>query len=185
MTDLELLQRFRSGDESAFHQLVDRYAEYLFGVACSLTGNAADAEDVVQETFAGAFRGAGSFREAASIKTWLLRILMRQCARIYRSAWKRRVIPLHDEQSMNGDGTSRADQAVSVPPQQTQVDHRVDVMEMLQTLSPEHREVIVLRELEGLSYSEMATALGVPQGTVESRLHRARSELREKYRGYM
>jgi RNA polymerase sigma-70 factor, ECF subfamily len=181
MTDLELLRRFRSGDEAAFHELVDRHANYLYGVAYSLTGNAADAEDVVQETFAGAFRGAGSFREAASIKTWLLRILMRQAARSFRSSWKRKVISLHDgpEQAMEEDGN------LAVMPEQDQVDHRTDVLAMLRTLSPEHREVIVLRELEGMSYGEIAAAIGVPQGTVESRLYRARQDLRERFKGYL
>ena len=182
MTDLELLQRFRHGDDAAFHELVDRHAEYLYGVAFSLVGNAADAEDVVQETFAGAFKGASGFREAASIKTWLLRILMRQSARRRRDRWKHKVIPLGNgmEQAMDRDEPN-----LSLAPQQEQVDHRVDVMEMLEALSPEHREVIVLRELEGLTYGEMAAALSVPQGTVESRLHRVRQELRERFKGYL
>jgi len=184
MTDLELLRRFKHGDEAAFHELVDRYADYLYGVAWSLVGHAADAEDIVQETFAGAFRGAAGFREAASIKTWLLRILMRQCARSRRSAWKRRVFSFSDRPESSTDGETAAPDALSAPPQQ-QVEHRVDVVQMLETLSPEHREVLVLRELEGMSYAEIAATLRVPQGTVESRLYRARQELRERFKGYL
>ena len=74
---------------------------------------------------------------------------------------------------------------LAVMPEQVQVDHRTDVTAMLKTLSAEHREVIVLRELEGMSYGEIAAALGVPQGTVESRLYRARQELRERFKGYL
>ncbi len=181
MTDLELLQRFRSGDEAAFHELVNRHADYLYGVACCLCGNSADAEDVVQETFAGAFKGAAGFRGASSVKTWLTRILVRQVARIRRDNWKRKVFPI-------GDGLEQivdSDSSLAVLPAQREVDDRMDVMAMLQELSAEHREVIVLRELQGMSYGEIAESLGVPQGTVESRLHRARQELRQRFKDYL
>ena len=75
-TDSELVRRARHGDEAAFHELVDRYAGVLFGLAFSLVGHAADAEDVVQETFSGAFRGLRAFRGFSSVKTWLIRILI-------------------------------------------------------------------------------------------------------------
>jgi RNA polymerase sigma-70 factor, ECF subfamily len=64
------------------------------------------------------------------------------------------------------------------------VDHRIDIAAVLQTLSVEHREILVLREMQGLSYGEIAEALGIPQGTVESRLHRARAEVRRRLQGY-
>ncbi|MGE5609962.1 MAG: RNA polymerase sigma factor [Bacillota bacterium] len=177
--DIELLGRIRQGDKSAFHELVDRYAGQLFGVAYSLLGNAADAEDAVQETFAGAFKGLSSFRGQASVKTWLLRILARQVAGCRRSNVRQRRI-LVEAQDSSPDNT----QYTAASPE-VGVDQRLDVMSMLQTLSPEHRDVVVLREFEGLSYGEMAEALGVPQGTVESRLHRARQELRQRFKEYL
>jgi RNA polymerase sigma-70 factor (ECF subfamily) len=73
----------------------------------------------------------------------------------------------------------------SQPSAQGGTEARLDLASMLETLSPEHRQVIVLREVEGLSYEEMAATLGVPRGTVESRLHRARAELRQRFAGYL
>jgi RNA polymerase sigma-70 factor, ECF subfamily len=176
--DLELVRRARRGDEAAFHMLVDRYGQELYGLAWSLTGNQADAEDVVQETFAGAFRALGAFEERASVKTWLVRILVRQAARIHRSKGNRKVFSL--------DGFPDPDAvAVDRTPQVDGLDARMDVAAMLDGLSEEHREVIVLRELEGMSYEEIAETLRVPRGTVESRLFRARQVLKERLKGYL
>ena len=177
-SDNELLHRVRQGDTEAFHGLVERYAQYLYRVAYSLVGNAADAEDVLQETFAGAFKSAAGFRQQASVKTWLVRILIRQAARFRRSAGHR---PL----SMHGAAGEAEAGRLSVPSPSAAVDRRLDVAEVLQTLSLEHREVLVLREFEQLSYEEMAQTLGVPPGTVESRLYRARQALKEKLKGYL
>jgi RNA polymerase sigma-70 factor (ECF subfamily) len=175
-----LVRSLQNGEPEAFHTLVDRYGARLFSAACALVGNATDAEDVVQETLAGAIKAAKNFRGEASLKTWLLRILMRQAASLRRSRKKWRLIPTEDpdspEETSYDGGTTPGPTAA--------VDSRLDVTEMLKTLSPEHREVIVLRELEGLSYDEMAQAMGVPQGTVESRLFRARQELKRRFERY-
>ena len=83
-TDFELVRLARKGDAAAFHGLVDRHARFLYSLALSLTSSAADAEDLVQETLAGAFRGLASFEGRSSLKTWLARILVRQNARRHR-----------------------------------------------------------------------------------------------------
>lgn len=180
-SDAELLRSVGRGSESAFLTLVERYADHLFGLAFSLTANAADAEDVVQETFTAMLKGSTGFRHEASVKTWLVRIAVKQSALAKRRRAREKVIP------MNQNSVPAAPEAegLAVNSAATAVDASVDVMHMLQTLSEEHRQVIVLRELEGMSYDEMAHTLGVPQGTVESRLHRARRELRERYREYL
>lgn len=174
--DHAVMQRVRSGDSAAFHDLVDRYAGRLYSAAYALVGNAADAEDVVQETLAGAFTSARSFRGEASVKTWLLKILVRQAARNRRSRKRWRFLSLSI-----GTESSPGDTGPAVSGNQSEAESKLDVPEMLQVLSAEHREVIVLRELQGMSYEEMAQTLGVPRGTVESRLHRARRELKEKF----
>jgi RNA polymerase sigma-70 factor (ECF subfamily) len=180
-TDAELVRRARQGDETAFHELVDRYAAELYGLARWFVGNAADAEDVLQETFAGAFRHLRSFEGRSSVKTWLNRILVRQAARHHRSRARQRTVPLR--------GLSDGSQAVlggheaEAPADDN--DLRLDVLNLLDTLSPEHREVVVLRELQGMSYSEIAEVVGIPEGTVESRLFRARRELRERLKDYL
>jgi RNA polymerase sigma-70 factor, ECF subfamily len=182
-TETELIRKLRQGDPLAFHRLVDAYANRLYGLAYSLLGNAEDAEDVVQETLGGAFRSIGSFQQRASLWTWLAKILVRQVARVHRS----RGSPMR----MMPTGTGAADdsrvdvtEARTELPAAVQVDARVDVATALASLSEEHRQVIVLRELQHLSYGEISDMLAIPLGTVESRLFRARAELRLKLRDW-
>jgi len=165
-TDLELVRDARNGDMEAFHRLVDRHANYLYGLALSLLDGPADAEDAVQETLKGAFGGLRGFREESSVKTWLTRILIRQVAYARkRRRWLRLFRPLEaSPEPIRAAGTEQSNV-------------RLDVRAAVLALRQEYREVITLRELEGFSYQEIAQALGIPQGTVESRLFRARREL--------
>jgi RNA polymerase sigma-70 factor (ECF subfamily) len=172
--DVELLRRIGHGDQDAFRELVSRHSRYLYGIASSLTGNSADAEDVVQETFVAVINS--KFRGESAVRTWLVQILIRRAAMLRRS--KRRATS-----SLTTD--VRSDVAATPDRSSGGSDARLDLAVMLEALSVEHRQVIVLREIEGMSYEEMATALGVPRGTVESRLHRARNELRERFKGYL
>ena len=187
-SDLELLRSATQGDEKAFHVLVDRHAPGLFRLALSLSSSRADAEDICQETFAGAYQSMVRFDARSSVKTWLTKILIRRAAKIWhKSRHSRRSISI-DDPGRGGDAPSnppaQAVAKLSVPSSVSQVDHQMDLMQVIRTLSPEHRDVIVLRELEGFSYDEIASALKVPRGTVESRLHRARAEMRKKLVDY-
>ena len=174
-TDRDLVRRARCGDHGAFHELVDRHARGLYGLAVSLVGNPADAEDVLQETFAGAFRGLRSFRGQSSVKTWLSQILVRQAAKHYRT------------QRRHGAGglDERAAARPVVASAQQRADLRMDLSGAILALGPEQREVILLRELQGMSYEQIATVLGVPMGTVESRLFRARRHLQDLLKEYL
>jgi len=172
-SDPELVERARRGDGAAFHGLVDRHAAALYALAVNLVGRD-DAEDVVQETLAGAFAGLSGFRSASSVKTWMTRILVRQAA----GHWRKR--KLWDRSTAARPSVAGA----GVPTPSQAADARMDVADALKDLSPEHREVVVLREMQGLSYEEMAEVLGVPRGTVESRLFRARRELQKLLTGY-
>jgi RNA polymerase sigma-70 factor (ECF subfamily) len=176
--DDELLRKAAGGDGRAFHTLVDRHAQRLFRLAVSLVGNAADAEDVVQETFAGAFKGLRAFEGRASVKTWLTRILFTQAAK-WRRDRGRREAGRRDYRPLES-----AEEQATVADETFGVGAKIDLQAALSRLSEEHREVLVLREFEGMAYEEMAEVLGVPRGTIESRLHRARNELRERLRSY-
>lgn len=176
--DLELVRGAARGDGAAFHTLVDRHAAELMRLAVSLAATRADAEDVLQETLIGAYQGLKRFDGRASVKTWLKRILVRQAARHWnRSKRSRSALPIEAAESspaareMGGDGS-------------VGVDRQIDVAQVVRTLAPEHREVIVMREFEQMSYAEIADVLQVPIGTVESRLHRARADLRTKLGDY-
>jgi RNA polymerase sigma-70 factor (ECF subfamily) len=174
--DIELLRRIEGGDEAAFRTLTERHGRYLYGVAHALVGNHSDAEDVVQETFIAVLNGG--FRAESSVRTWLVRILIKRAGMLRRSWFRkgRRTEPL--EANPHVASHSAASETAGA-------EAKLDLTTMLQSLSSEHRAVIVLRELEQMSYAEMAAALGVPRGTVESRLHRAREELRRKFKGYL
>jgi RNA polymerase sigma-70 factor (ECF subfamily) len=183
---LELVRRARRGDAAAFHDIVDRYAQRLFGLAYSLLGSAADAEDAVQETLAGAYRGLPRFEERAALWTWLARILVRQAAKQRRGNRGRTLLSIdsgaaQEEQPIVGDARLHAS---SPSPAALGVDVRLDLAEAIKTLSEDHRQVIVLREIEQMSYDEIASVLAVPRGTDESRLHRARAELKVKLAAY-
>jgi len=174
--DAELLRRTAHDDPTAYRELVNRHARYLYGIAFSLSGNAADAEDLVQETFAATLKS--QYRGEAAVRTWLVQILVRQAAMLRR----RRKHPAVAGRIGLSDQVSAA---TPKPSGLMGTEARVELAGMLETVSPEHRQVIVLREVEGLSYEEIATTLGVPRGTVESRLHRARAELRQRFAGYL
>jgi RNA polymerase sigma-70 factor (ECF subfamily) len=161
---MELVRLAVKGDGGAFHSLVDRHAKILFRTALSLSPTRSDAEDLMQETFAGAFKSLPRFDGRSSVRTWLTRILMRRAADAWRSGRRMRgSLPLDEE----GPGTDVAGRSAGTS-----------------TVAVEHREVLVLRELNGLSYAQIAQTLGVPQGTVESRLYRAREELRRRLGDY-
>ena len=168
------------GDRSAFGEIVDRYADDLFRLAFSLLGNAADAEDVLQETFLAAFRRRRTFEGRSSVRTWLVGILVRQTARHHRYWRLRRALSLEGLPEAVLAAFGRQKDAGAMSGHET----GMDVESMLGALSPEHREALVLREVEGLSYKEISEVLDVPIGTVESRLFRARRDLKARFKDY-
>ena len=176
-SETELIRRLRRGDPSAFHGLVDGYARRLHGLAYSLLGNAQDAEDVVQETLSGAYRSIGSFQQRAKLWTWLVKILVRQVARSRRSLSARSQSLKLDAppEELERNGSLQAGHTGGV----TGTDAKLDVTAALAKLASDQRQIIVLRELQQMSYDEISEALQIPLGTVESRLYRARVELRQ------
>jgi RNA polymerase sigma-70 factor (ECF subfamily) len=145
----------------------------LYALACRLAGQGADAEDVVQEAMMAAFRAVGSFRHQSSLKTWLTRILIRKAAEHFRRRRRKRWLFFRPPERLE-DETAGPDPGV-----------RLDVRAAVLALRPEFREVLVMREFEGFSYDEMARELHVPRGTIESRLFRARQELRVRLSDYL
>jgi RNA polymerase sigma-70 factor (ECF subfamily) len=178
-----------NGDPATFHEWVNRYGTALYRLAFSLSANRLDAEDLCQETFAAAFRGFKQFDGRASIKTWLTSILMRRAAKLWRKERHARHALSIDHCTGPSDAGGQdfggpLARQLSVASTTTDVDQRLDVLQSIRALAPEFRETIMLREIQGLSYQEIADVLGVPRGTVESRLHRGRAELRKMLAGY-
>jgi RNA polymerase sigma-70 factor, ECF subfamily len=174
--DSDLVVRAQRGEQWAFHALVDRHSDALYRLACILVGNDADAEDVLQETFLGAVGQLKDFQGRSAVKTWLTRILINQAHNLRRSRRVRRATSVDDAPSNDRSLThhSPADP----------VGHRMDIEKMLATLAPEFREVLILRDLQGFTYDEIAQALNIPRGTVESRIHRARTTIRQRFQEY-
>jgi RNA polymerase sigma-70 factor (ECF subfamily) len=181
-SDVELLRAAAGGDGGAFHTLVDRHAEQLFRAALSMTPTRADAEELLQETLLGAFKSLARFDGRAAVKTWLNSILVRQAAKGWRRSSRHRKVksiqPPDQTEHLN-------DPALHSVASAQQSDQKMDIMAALKSMPSEQQEIIVLREVQGLSYEDIASALGVPRGTVDSRLHRARAELRRRLSSYL
>ncbi len=175
-SDSDLLASARQGDDQAFAQLVDRHGPRLYRIAVSMVGDVHEAQDLLQETLTGVFVGMGGFRGHASVRTWMTRILIRQVARYRRrQGWRRRF------RMWSTFLTPAGDEAGPEPavPAGAQADAKMDLAAALAAIPVEYRDVLVLREIDGLSYGEIAQALHLPPGTVESRLHRGRQALRQ------
>ena len=173
--DSELIAASLTGDTAAFGRLVERHQDRLFNSLLRFTGSADDAQDIAQEAFVQAFTKLDRFRSDSAFFTWLYRIAMNRAISASR---KRRERVSLDGMNESGAG---ADPACHTPPEApTIAAERVEMVHRaLATLAEEHREVLVLREFDGLDYQEIAAIVAVPVGTVRSRLFRARSQLRE------
>lgn len=181
-SDHDLLQATANGDGAAFGELVERHAPALFRLAQWLLGNRADAEDALQEALTGAFKAARSFGGRSSVKTWLNSIVIRQASKVRGRRKKHRLTASLDKAY---DDVSSAGPSVAIESAVTTIDRRIDIAQFIQKLPDEHREVIVLREIQGLSYEEIAGVLEIPIGTVESRLYRARAGLKQMLNCYL
>lgn len=172
--DATLVAWARKGDADAFAELVRRYRNDVFGLAMHYVGQREDAWDIAQEVFVKAHRSLGRFRGDASFKTWVLRITSNQC----KDFFKKRRLP-----TVSMDAAVRESAASSLAgPEQAAEAREIGegIQQALGTLPHKHRTAFILREFEGMSYDEMAEAMGCNLGTVMSRLHHARRKLREQ-----
>jgi len=182
-SDSELAQAAARGDERAFHALVDRHAGDMFRLALSLSHGRADAEDICQEAFIGAYRGVRKFDGRSSFKTWLTRILLRQAAKIWKKNKRRNAMSIDAAWDADSQGESSFSPLEPKAPS-VDADTNLDLVQMIAKLGPDHRQIVILREMHGMSYEEISQALNIPRGTVESRLYRARTELRKLLKDY-
>jgi RNA polymerase sigma-70 factor, ECF subfamily len=176
--DHRLIAACLKGDPAAFGELVRRYQDRLYNTVYRQLDNAEDAQDVVQEAFLNAYQSLDSFKGHSEFFTWLYRIAVNTAISLKR---KQRVT-LSIDAGRNGDhGIEPLDGSEYSKPGQglERAEEERRVQEALNRLSPEHRTVLILKDMEGQKYEMMAEILQVPIGTIRSRLHRARAELRE------
>ncbi len=182
MSDREklLLQKSKAGDISAFEELIEGYQKKIFNIAFRIVGNYDDANDLAQEVLIRIYRSIGNFKEQSSFSTWIYRITTNVCLDDIRKRKNKKVISL-DEEIKVEDGEMQR-QIVSNDPLPEDTAERGELRELvngaIQSLSEEHRVVIVLRDLQGFSYEEISGILKCPEGTVKSRINRARQALK-------
>ena len=174
-TDLELVERHRYGDTAAFEQIYRRHAEMVFNLALRMTGDPEEAADVSQETFLRVHRYCDRFRGRSSLKTWIYRVTVNCCRSRFRrnQTWRTRVVSGSLERVEQVADRRRGPEDRALARDRGEV-----VMQALQRLPDPFREAVVLRDLEGLSYEEIARVLGTRIGTVRSRIARGRDRLR-------
>jgi RNA polymerase sigma-70 factor (ECF subfamily) len=185
-TDTLLIDGLKQGNDEAYQWLIARFQQPVYNLVYRLLNDPGDASDVVQEVFLKVFRCVGSFRGQSSLKTWIYRIAMNEAHNHRRWFGRRRgpEIGLEDEQ---GDGRTY-EQVLPDPgrsPFDITLDHETmrSIEEALASLKPAFRAAVVLRDVEGLSYEEIAEILEISLGTVKSRILRGREALREKLAG--
>ena len=185
--DYQYVALCRSGEPGAFEVLVRRHQKRMFNIAYRMTGNYEDACDVVQEAFLSAYRTIKQFRGEAKFSTWLYSIVVnhaRNRTRQVNTKAYHEPVSL-DDAPPGGDGGPGMD-----PPSQdssavdllVQKETQEKVQACINRLEKEHREILVLRDIQGFSYEEITVMLGIPDGTVKSRLSRARSVLKDSLR---
>ncbi|NLW24969.1 MAG: sigma-70 family RNA polymerase sigma factor [Clostridia bacterium] len=178
----ELVTRSQQGDLDAFEDLVARYERKVYTIAYRFMGNHEDASDLAQEAFLKAYQSINKFRGDSSFATWISRIVVNVCKDELRKNKRNLQISL-DEQVWLEEGTVEK-QVKDTRPTPEQVYEQNELKDYLQSLisglTPEYRMVIVLRDIQGYSYEEIAQILDCSLGTVKSRLNRARKLLREK-----
>jgi RNA polymerase sigma-70 factor (ECF subfamily) len=184
LDDKSLVSGAQNGDSHAYQELVERYQKRALSVAIGLCGNPQDAEDLVQEAFLKAYKNLNSFRGTSSFYTWLYRIVYNLAIDLSRKAYRKSEfssddISTADAISRNSGNLSDAYIGKVSDPEQylRSQEIRQSFSKALAELSEEHRIVIVLREIDGLSYTEISDVIGCSKGTVMSRLHHARKKL--------
>lgn len=185
-TDLFLLERCRVNDEAAFREVVGRYKAKIYNYIYRMTGSSEDAEDLTQEVFIRMYTSIDAFRGQSSLNTWLFRIAGNLCIDRFRRAKNRTPAysldePIHD------------DLAGHEIPDRTYEPHRLlesgemaeQIQQALARLPEKLRAPLLLHDLEGMPYEEIAQVVGCPLGTVKSRLFNARMQLRRQLSGYV
>jgi len=174
--DAQLIAKTLAGESTAFGQLVLKYQDRLYNTLVHVTGNTEDARDVVQEALVQAFIKLDTFQQAAAFYTWLYRIAFNVAAT--RPRRRRPVVSV--ERVRETSGQEPIDTEAGPTEQLEQDERRRQVWQAIAALSQEHRGVLILREIDGCCYETIAEILELPIGTVRSRLHRARLQLREQ-----
>lgn len=175
MNERELIARLQKRDEAAFEELIRQYEKKVYTLCFRMCGNSEDAEEAAQDAFLALWRGIDRFRQESSLSTWIYRLATNACIDTLRRRKKQSGSVSLDDEELFVDAVDTSPQ-----PQET-VEHREAqklLQEGLSAFPEEYRKVLILREIEGLSYTEIAESASIELGTVKSRISRGRSLLR-------
>ncbi len=182
--DEELVKRCAGGDREAFNDLVLKYQKKVFSVAYRFVGDPEEANDLAQEIFTAAYQNLKSFRGDSKFSTWLFQIATNRGKNRFKYLKRRGFFTNKgsSETDDEGDQSHRALPDQTANPEELLSGNQIRkaVIEAINELEPDHREIVILRDIEGLSYDEIARILDLPEGTTKSRLHRARMVVKEK-----
>jgi RNA polymerase sigma-70 factor (ECF subfamily) len=188
--EARFVARLQANEDAAYDELVRVYSASIFHVAYRMLGDTAEASDIVQEIFLKVFRNISGFKGEAALKTWIFKIAFSEILNRLRW-WKRRhrfaTVSLDDEPRGNGVGIANSLASAGPTPEQVleSKEQETAIQQALGRLSSDHRSIIVLRDIEGFSYNEIADVLEVSVGTVKSRLARARADLKKSLMRYL
>lgn len=185
--DAALVKRALAGERAAFGELIERHQKRVYGVAYGILRNREDAWDVAQEAFVKAYRNLDRFEGGSAFYTWIYRITYNLAIDHYRSKGRRDAVHFEDNAMM--EKVLDAEDRPTFTTNPSEMADRAELTRVLNDamsqLSDKHRAIIVLREVEGLAYEEIADVLGVPKGTVMSRLFHARKHLQKLLEPYV
>lgn len=189
--DARLVRRIRAGDDRAFEEIVRIYQNRIFGLSLRMIGNRQEAEDLAQEVFITLHRAIGSYRGEGRFYTWLYRIASNTCKnriKYLRGRNFHRSVPVEETpEAHEADAGPATLQAQVAGPEAMAEGARLQahIQRELGELDPEHRLLIVLRDIQGLSYQDILRITGLQEGTLKSRLHRARVALKDRLTPYL
>ncbi|HHU32093.1 MAG: RNA polymerase sigma factor [Zhaonellaceae bacterium] len=177
----ELILKCKNGNVEAFEELVLKYQRQIYTVAYRFMGNHEDASDLAQEAFIKAYKSIDRFRGESSLKTWLYHIVANVCRDELRKRKKGQVLSLDAPISTEEGEITRQTEDWTYAPDLIYESKEAQyfIQEAINQLTPEYKEVIILREIQGFSYEEIAQHLGCSLGTIKSRLNRARKAMRD------
>lgn len=179
-SDAELVERFRAGDRRAFDQIVRRYRDRVYTLCRRWLEDTEVAEEVAQDVWVALFRSLGNFRGESQLSTWIFKVAVNHCKnrRLYR---RRRAWGKHESLSPQADDDVPVRQLADETAAADLSIHAAEAGQLvslaLAQLDEDHRQILLLRDVEDLAYEEIADILDLPRGTVKSRIHRARAEL--------
>lgn len=177
--DSLLISKARNGDMSAFEEIISLHEQSVYRIALRYTKNENDALDISQETFIKVYRALASFKGDSALSTWIYRIASNVCIDYIRKNSKSSEVPLYKTDDDGNTYDIGVESTIGNPAQAFETMETIcEITNALEKLSDEHKEIIVLRDIEGFSYTEIADILELEEGTVKSRIARARKKIR-------